>query len=59
MAPVALDLPNRRLLGGHQPRGEASLTFVMKVVKLGEGPAWRYDPPRSEIAGGRSELPRA
>lgn len=25
--------------------GNASLTFVTKVAKIGEGPAWRYDPP--------------
>lgn len=24
--------------------GDASLTFVMKVVKIGDGPAWRHDP---------------
>ncbi|MGO4884177.1 MAG: hypothetical protein ACLP59_25660 [Bryobacteraceae bacterium] len=25
--------------------GEASVTFVTKVVKIGNGPAWRFDPP--------------
>jgi len=28
--------------------GDASLTFVTMVVKIGEGPAWRYDPPGIE-----------
>jgi len=26
-------------------REDSSLTFVTKIVKIGEGPAWRLDPP--------------
>jgi hypothetical protein len=28
----------------------ASITFVTRVVKIGDGPAWHYDPPNSEIS---------
>jgi hypothetical protein len=29
-------------IGGHE---ESKLTFVTRVVKIGEGPSWRRDPP--------------